>query len=186
MDKIPIKIVELSSPSGQTAIDIMIDVYDYNVIENAQQKIKEFKKKYFELVGKAQKLMPEKRMEKVPSIYWKIGNLFKKFNDSTTNQFKITNYNEALERDFGLSNRYVSELIIFTNLFKRNEIHDSISISVYRALVWKKNQLEEIGELKNEKLRLIKRAKNNESIKREDYKKELNQLVKTKLKLGGK
>ena len=47
MNKIPIKIVELSSPSGQTAIDVMIDVYDFDDIENPQQKIKEFKKKYF-------------------------------------------------------------------------------------------------------------------------------------------
>ncbi len=184
MNKIPIKIVELSSPSGQTAIDVMIDVYDFDDIENPQQKIKEFKKKYFELVEKAQKLMPKKREEKIPSVYWIIGNFFNKFSISTTNLFEITNFDQALERDFGLSYRYVRELIIFVNLFKKNEIHDSISMSIYRALVWKKNQLEEIGELKNEKLRLIKRAKNNESIKREAYKKELNELVKSKS--GGK
>jgi len=183
MNKIPIKIVELSSPSGQTAIDVMIDVYDFESIENPQQKIKEFKEKYFELVKKAKNTMPEKKEEKIPSVYWKIGDLFKKFSDSTTNRFEITNYNEALERDFGLSSRYVHELIIFVTLFKKNEIHNSISMSIYRAFVWKKNQLEEIGELKNEKLRLVKRAKNNESIKREDYKKELNKLVK--LKSGG-
>jgi hypothetical protein len=180
MNKIPIKIVELSSPSGQTAIDVMIDVYDFDDIENPQQKIKEFKKKYFELVEKAQKLMPKKREEKIPSVYWIIGNFFNKFSISTTNLFEITNFDQALERDFGLSYRYVRELIIFVNLFKKNEIHDSISMSIYRALVWKKNQLEEIGELKNEKLRLIKRAKNNESIKREAYKKELNELVESK------
>ena len=184
MNKIPIKIVELSSPSGQTAIDVMIDVYDFDDIENPQQKIKEFKKKYFELVEKAQKLMPKKREEKIPSVYWIIGNFFNKFSISTTNLFEITNYNEALERDFGLSYRYIRELIIFVNLFKKNEIHDSVSMSIYRALVWKKNQLEEIGELQNEKLRLIKRAKNNESIKREAYKKELNELVESKS--GGK
>ncbi len=180
MNKIPIKIVELSSPSGQTAIDVMIDVYDFDDIENPQQKIKEFKKKYFELVEKAQKLMPKKREEKIPSVYWIIGNFFNKFSISTTNLFEITNFDQALERDFGLSYRYVRELIIFVNFFKKNEIHDSISMSIYRALVWKKNQLEEIGELKNEKLRLIKRAKNNESIKREAYKKELNELVESK------
>ena len=180
MNKIPIKIVELSSPSGQTAIDVMIDVYDFEGIENPQQKIKEFKEKYFELVKKAKNIMPDKKEEKIPSVYWKIGDLFKKFSDSTTNRFEITNYNEALEHDFGLSSRYVHELIIFATLFKKNEIQNSISMSIYRAFVWKKNQLEEIGELKNEKLRLVKRAKNNESIKREDYKTELNKLVKLK------
>ena len=184
MNKIPIKIVELSSPSGQTAIDVMIDVYDFDDIENPQQKIKEFKKKYFELVEKAKNIMPEKREEKIPSVYWKIGDMFREFNKNVKNQLEITNYGEALERDFGLSYRYVRELIIFANLFKKNEIYDSISMSIYRALVWKKNQLEEIGELNNEKLKLIKRAKNNESIKREAYKKELNELVESKS--GGK
>jgi hypothetical protein len=184
MNKIPIKIVELSSPSGQTAIDVMIDVYDFEGIENPQQKIKEFKEKYFELVKKAKNIMPDKKEEKIPSVYWKIGDLFKKFSDSTTNRFEITNYNEALERDFGLSSRYVHELIIFATLFKKNEIQNSISMSIYRAFVWKKNQLEEIGELNNEKLKLIKRAKNNESVKREAYKKELNKLVESKS--GGK
>ena len=80
MNKIPIKIVELSSPSGQTAIDVMIDVYDFEGIENPQQKIKEFKKKYFELIEKTKKIMPEKRDDKLPSVYWKIGHFFKKFN----------------------------------------------------------------------------------------------------------
>ena len=79
MNKIPIKIVELSSPSGQTAIDVMIDVYDFEGIENPQQKIKEFKEKYFELVKKAKNIMPDKKEEKIPSVYWKIGDLFKKF-----------------------------------------------------------------------------------------------------------
>jgi len=109
MNKIPIKIVELSSPSGQTAIDVMIDVYDFDDIENPQQKIKEFKKKYFELIEKTKKIMPEKRDDKLPSVYWKIGHFFKKFNISTTNLFEITNFDQALERDFGLSYRYVRE-----------------------------------------------------------------------------
>ena len=183
MKKIPVKIVEYTI-SGETRKNVMLDLMDtYEISGNVENKIKEFKKKYFKLVETAQNLMPKNRIDKIPSIYWKIGHLFKKFTDSATNQFEITNYNQALERDFGLSSRYVHELIIFATLFKKNEIQNSISMSIYRAFVWKKNQLEEIGELKNEKLRLVKRAKNNESIKREDYKTELNKLVK--LKSGG-
>ena len=45
MEKIPVKIVELVSPSGKKAVDIMIDVYDYHGIEDAQEKIRGFKKK---------------------------------------------------------------------------------------------------------------------------------------------
>ena len=64
MNKIPIKIVELSSPSGQTAIDVMIDVYDFEGIENPQQKIKEFKEKYFELIKKSQNIIPKEKSKR--------------------------------------------------------------------------------------------------------------------------
>ena len=46
MKKIPVKIVELTSPSGKKAVDVMIDVFDYHEIENAQEKIRQFKKNY--------------------------------------------------------------------------------------------------------------------------------------------
>ena len=160
----------------------MIDVFDYNEIEDAQKEIREFKEKYFELVENAKKIMPKKREEKIPSVYWKIGDMFRKFNKNIKNKLEITNYGEALERDFGLSSRYVEELIIFVELFKENEIVDDTSMSIYRALVWKKSQLEEINELGKEKSRLMKRTKNKESIKREDYKKELTELVESKMK----
>ena len=51
-------------------------------------------------------------------------------------------------------------------------------------MVWKKIQLEEVGELKNEKARLLKRGKNKERIERENYKKELNVLIKSKKKVS--
>ena len=180
MKKIPIKIVELTSPSGKKAVDVMIDVFDYHEIENAQEKIRQFKKNYFELVKKAQKIIPKKKLEKKASFYWKVGNLFSTFNKNVKNEFEITNYNSALQRDFGLSISYVRELMVFSELFSKKEVDDSIPMAIYRALVWKKTQLEEVGELKNEKTRLLKRGKNKESIGRENYKKELNALVKSK------
>ena len=33
MEKIPVKIVELTSPSGKSAVDVMIDIFDYNEID---------------------------------------------------------------------------------------------------------------------------------------------------------
>ena len=201
MIKIPVKIIELTAPSGKKSIEVMIDVYDYHGIEDAQEKIKQFKKMYFELVKKAQKIIPQKKAvyknknskrrskktvpgaEKKASFYWKVGNLFSTFNKNVKNEFEITNYNSALQRDFGLSNRYVNELMVFSELFSKKEVDDSIPMAIYRALVWKKTQLEEVGELKNEKTRLLKRGKNKESIGRENYKKELNALVRA-LQLG--
>ena len=195
MKKIPVKIVELIAPGGKKSIEVMIDVYDYHGIEDPKEKIRQFKKIYFELVKKAQEIIPQKkavyknenskrrskdRAVKKASFYWKVGNLFSTFNKNVKNEFEITNYNSALQRDFGLSISYVRELMVFSELFSKKEVDDSIPMAIYRALVWKKTQLEEVGELKNEKTRLLKRGKSKESIGRENYKKELNALVKSK------
>jgi HAMP domain-containing protein len=184
MTKIPVKIVELTSPSGKSAVDVMIDMYDYNEIENVQKKIKKFKKKYFELVKKAEQLFFGSNLGKTrsknltSSTCWKLGNLFQKFDSNIKNDFIITNYSVALERDFGRSNRYIRELIIFSKLFKEKEIIDSVPMAIYRALVWKKNQLDEIGILEKEKNRLIEMGKNNNAPGREEYKIELINAIK--------
>lgn len=45
MTKILVKIVEINSPSGKTAIEVMLDVFDYYAMKgNVQKKIEEFKK----------------------------------------------------------------------------------------------------------------------------------------------
>ena len=187
MEKIPIKIVELTSPSGKTAKEVMLDVYDYYEIDDAQKKLKEFKKKYFQIINDAEKLFFGKDLKKTKkrrslssSVYWKLGNMFRKFNDETQNKFTITNYPQALERDFGLSSRYVDELITFSTLFKKSEVLDSIPMAIYRALVWKKNQLEECGILEKEKIRLLKMGKSKGFIGRENYKTELNEIIERK------
>ena len=129
MTKIPVKIVELTSPSGKSAVDVMIDMYDYNEIENVQKKIKKFKKKYFELVKKAEQLFFGSNLGKTrsknltSSTCWKLGNLFQKFDSDIKNDFIITNYSVALERDFGRSNRYIRELIIFSKLLNFQLYH---------------------------------------------------------------
>ncbi len=183
--KIPIKIVELTSPSGKSAVDVMIDVYDYNEVENAQEKIQEFKKKYFELVKEAEKLffgtnLSKTRTKNMSSLTcWKLGKLFQKFDSDIKNDFTITNYSVALEHDFGRSSRYIRELMIFSKLFKKKEILDSVPMAIYRALVWKKNQLDEIGILEQEKNRLIEMGKNNNVPGREEYKIELINAIKS-------
>ena len=63
MQKIPVKIVELTAPGGKKSIEVMIDVYDYHGIEDPKEKIKQFKKMYFVLVKKAQKIIPQKMVD---------------------------------------------------------------------------------------------------------------------------
>jgi hypothetical protein len=192
--KIPIRINWTEDAAGVVKTQIVMNSNDFFASSTEiSASIEEFKKRYFDLVKKARKILPQKkavyknknskkrskkrRKNEKASVYWKVGNLFRKFNENIEHEFEITNYNAALEHDFGLSNRYVQELIIFASLFNEKEIDDSISISVYRALVWKKNQLVEIGGLEKEKSRLLQRIKNKENITRESYKKELQLLV---------
>jgi len=196
MKKIPVKIIEFAD--GDKMIqEVMIDLVDTMQLGiDPGKKIDKFRDKYFELVKKAQKLFygknhdKKKKRQTLPSsTYWKLGNLLGKFNDDIKNDFEITNYALALQRDFGLSDRYVRELIIFSKVFKEKEILDSIPMAIYRALIWKKTQLEEINMLEKEKHRLLKRGKANEFIGRENYKTELNKIIlkhKTKKNLKKK
>ena len=65
MIKIPVKIVEVTSPSGVTKKGVMLDVIDYIEIPgNAQKQVKKFEKLYFSIVKKAQKIFPKKKTER--------------------------------------------------------------------------------------------------------------------------
>jgi len=71
MKKILVKIVDITSPSGQKAVEVMLDVYDYYEMEgNVQKKIKDFKKKYFEIVKKSQNIMPKKKSQRKASHFF--------------------------------------------------------------------------------------------------------------------
>ena len=186
MKKIPVKIIEFSD--GDRMIqEVMVDLVDTIQLEgDPVKKIDKFRDKYFGLVKKAEKLFfgsnPDKKQKSKnlsSTTCWKVGNLFRKFEDDVQHDFEITNYAEALERDFGRSSSYIRELIIFSKLFTQKEIIDSIPMAIYRALVWKKNQLEEVGILEKEKKRLAKMGKNDQVPGREEYKIELIDAIKT-------
>jgi len=183
MNKIPIKIVELSSPSGQTAIDVMIDVYDFEGIENPQQKIKEFKKRYFDLIGKAKKLFygksgEEKKYQYLPSsVYWNLGILLEKFNNEIENEFEIKNYTEAISRDFNLSKDYIYDILTVVQVFKKNQIIDSVKFSYYRALKRKRTELNKLNLFQKEIIRLNQMGSKDKLPGREKYKVELIHII---------
>ena len=141
MKKIPIKIVELTSPSGKTAKEVMLDVYDYYEIEGAQQKLNEFKKQYFQIVNDAEKLFygkkinEKKKYQNLPSsVYWKLCILLNNFNKKIENEFEITNYIEAISRDFGLSKDYIYDMLTIVKIFNKNEIIDSAKNAAQKAI----------------------------------------------------
>ncbi len=179
MKKIPVKIIEITSPSGKKAKDVMLDVYDYyEITGNVQEKIHGFKEKYFATVNEAIKIMPKKKSERKASHFWKIGKLLIDFNKSIENEFEITNFNQAIIRDFGLYNRsVVGHTLQFGDYFKQGDISDLISMSHYIELIWKANMLRDLGLFEKEKKRLLEMAKNNNLPPHKEYRNELNKLT---------
>ena len=183
MEKIPVRIIQVTSPSGDTKKGIMLDSsYYFTITEDTKIEIKKLKKNYFKTVEKAEKLFykggsKNKRQNLPSTTFWKLGNILHEFYDKTSRKFFITNYANALQRDFGLTEPYLRELIIFSKEFDLKEVSDNVPMAIYRALVWKRNQLDNLGLLQQEKQKLIKRGKTKQFIGRENYKRELKELI---------
>lgn len=178
MAKIPVKIVEVTSPSGQKAMEVMLDVMDYGRIDGAQEKMKKFKVGYFDVVEKARNIMPGKRTDRKASHFWKVGRLLYCFNRSIRNDFEIADYNSTVSRDFKLyGTGQVGNIIRLGELFEKKDIDDSIPISVYLELLCKAELLKRHGLLEREKKRLVSNAKKKAIPTHKTYRDELNKLV---------
>ncbi len=183
MEKIPVKIIQVTSPSGDTKKGVMLDsTYYFTMREDTRKKIKKLEKDYFDLVKKAEELFYggniQKKRQNLPRVTsWQLGEMLRKFHNNTRNIFHITNYANALQRDFALSESYLRELMIFAKEFRKKDISENVPMAIYRALIWKRNQLEELGLLEQEKQKLIKRGKTKKFIGRENYKRELKELI---------
>ena len=180
MKKIPVKIVEITSPSNQKAVEVMLDVYDYyNVKGDTYKKIKDFRQSYFEKVRRARDIMPKDRSSRKASHFWKIGRLLYEFNKSIKNEFEITNYNHAIMRDFGLYDKsHIGHTIQFGEFFNKKDIVDSIPMSTYLELVRKANTLKKSGLFEKEKKRLLKMSEDKNLPPHKKYREELNHITK--------
>ena len=178
--KIPIRISWIKNKDGFHEPEISIDIEDFCEFEGSiSDAIVEFKKQYFEIVKKVQEIMPKNKTERKASHFWKVGKLLFDFNKSITNEFEITNYTQAIIRDFGLYDRsHVGHTLQFGEFFNEKDILDSIPMSTYLELIWKANLLKKRGILEKEKKRLLKRAKNKTLPPHKEYRVELNELTK--------
>jgi len=183
--KIPVKIVQTQDIHGNKKVGVMIDLgYYLDTKVDPKEKIEKFKKLYFETVTKARKLFYGsdelgKKYQKIPSsTYMNLAIILRKFNEAIENEFVITNYTQALHRDFGLSRDYVQDLLVISKLFKKTQILDSVPFSYYRALMRKSNELKKYNMFDDELIRLNKMGKIKTLSGRENYKKELIQVLK--------
>ena len=179
MEKIPVKIVEVTSPSGVTKKGVMLDVLDYfDLPGNAQDQVKKFEQLYFDTLEKAKKFIPQKGAKRNTTDFWKLSKLLLDLKESTKNEFVITNFLHALQRDFLFTGRYVKKILEFALYYKQNEILNSISLSYYVELSQKKNKLDDVGIFEKEKNRLLKMGRTNTLPGLMKYRKQLQKLLK--------
>ena len=183
MDKIPVKIIEVTSPSGDMKKGVMLDSsYYFPMKKDMRGKIKKFESDYFDLVDGATRLFyggnSKKKRRDIPSTtFWRLGAMLRRFHDRASSKFHITNYADSLQRDFGLTEPYIRELIAFSREFKLSEVSDNVPMAIYRALIWKRNQLYGLGLFEREKRKLVERGKTKRFIGRENYKRELKESI---------
>ena len=185
-------IIEFSD-GDQLIQEVMIDLVDTMQIDgDPGEKLEKFRNKYFRLIEKANKLffgtqnnLSKIRKEKPSSLYWKLGVLLHDFNKEIKNEFEITNYTEAISRDFALSKDYHYDISTIIDIFKKNQILDSVPFSYYRALKRKRSDLVKLGLFDNEIKRLNKMGKENKLPGREKYKVELIDIIENSKKTHG-
>ena len=183
-NKIPVRIIQTQDIHGTKKVGIRIDFgYYLDTHGDPEGKINKFKKLYFDTVDQAKKLFygdenNEKKYQNVSSsTYWSLGTLLRKFNEKIENEFVITNYTQALHRDFGLSKDYVYDLLVISKLLKKTQILNSVPFSYYRALMRKSNELKKHSIFEQEISRLNKMGKTKTLPGRENYKKELIKIL---------
>ena len=176
--KIPIRITWIKNKDDILEPEINLDLEDFFEFEGSiTDAIIEFKKSYSKTLKKARKLIPQKDAHRNSIDFWNLSKILLDLKNATNDKFLIINFNEALERDFLFTGRYVEKILEFARYYKKREILDSISLSYYVELSQKKIKLEKIGIFAKEKRRLLKMGKMNNLPGLRTYRKQLQKLL---------
>jgi len=175
-NKIPVRIIEAQDIHGNKQVGVTLDISYYVETEgDPSKKVEEFKKLYFSTLSKAKKLFGKKK-RKTSTQYWKLSKILQEFNEKTENEFSITNYRIALQRDFGLTDSYVGVIFDFGKFFDENQVIDKIPFSVYFELSLKARRLLKLGLFEKEKKHLLEMAKKGKIPKHKEYRNKLGRL----------
>lgn len=179
MEIIPVKIIEFTTPNGEKIKEIKLNILDYyNIDGEIPEKIKKFKKKYFDAIDQAKEIFPKKQAQRKTTEFWKLGNILSELKESTSDQFIITNYYSTLERDFSFTSKYIRMILEFGNYFEKNEVLNLIKFSYYMELIQKRKSLEKLNLFEQEKKRLLQMGKTGTLTNSLKYRKELLNLTK--------
>jgi len=177
-EKIPIRITWIKNKDGYDEPEIILDIEDFVDFEGSiTDAIVEFKKKYSKTLKKASKFISQKRAHRSSTDFWNLSKILLKLKNATDDKFIISNFYEALQKDFLFNDSYMRIILDFAKYFERKEILDSISISYYVELIQKKTKLEKIGMFSKERKRLLKMGSMRSLPLLMKYRKQLQKLV---------
>ncbi len=181
-NKIPVRVIQASDSHGNKEIGVTLDIsYYVDTDGDPSSQVEKFRKLYFNTLKKAKKLFKnQKSKRRTSKEYWKLSKLLQEFNDETENEFFITNYRNALERDFQITDSYIGVIFDFGKFFKEDEVLDEIPFSTYFELSLKTRQLDKLGLFEKEKTKLLNSAKKGIIPQHKQYRDELKDLISKK------
>jgi len=180
-NKIPVKIVQVEDKHGNKQVGVTLDISFYSDKRgNPSERIRQFEKAYFETLAKAKKIYKStsSKRGKNTKFYWELSSLLRDFNEKIGNEFTITNYPAALERDFGITDSYVRVFLDFIKFFKEEEVLPKVPMSIYFELTIKKRKLDRVGLFEQEKNQLLDNARKGIVPDHKSYRKHLADMVK--------
>lgn len=176
--KIPIRISWIKNKDGFLEPEISLDIEDFFEFEGSiTDVIVDFKKKYSKTLKKASKFIPQKGVHRCSTDFWNLSKLLLNLKNATDDKFIITNFEEALQKDFLFTGRYIRKILEFSKYYNKKEILDSIPISYYVELNQKKTKLEKMGIYAEERRHLLKMGKTKNLPVIMKYRKQLQKLV---------
>jgi len=176
--KIPIRITWIKNKDGFYEPEISLDIDDFFEYEGSiTDAIVEFKKKYSKTLKKASKFIPQKGAHRSSIDFWNLSKILLNLKNATDDQFIITNFEEALQKDFLFTGRYVRKILEFAKYYNKKEILDSIPISYYVELNQKKTKLEKMGMYSKERRHLLQMGNTKNLPVLMEYRKQLQKLV---------
>lgn len=178
MEKIPVIINQVTNIHGKKIVGVALDItYFIETHGDSENKLEKFKEKYFDVLKQAKKFIPKKGKRRKTKQFWSLSRLLQDFNSSIENEFFITNYQAAIQRDFELTDSYVGVIFQFGRYFNEDEVSDDIPMSYYFELTIKKRQLSRQRLWDKEKRRLIELGKSRKLPGHKEYRKELKNIL---------
>ncbi len=180
MNKIPVKIALIKDSEGFENITMGLNsMYYFKVREDTHEKLLEFNGQYIQTIKKIKRVKaqntPKQYSRMTSTMWWKIGRVLYVFNNTTEDDFFVTNYSTAIKRDTGIS--YPNEVMAFGKYLEEKQVIDKVPYYYYGRLLRKHKTLKRYGIFEQELEKLNKMGIDGNLPGYNNYRKMLAQAV---------